>query len=62
MPADVAVQEVKCLMVVSHVLEESVDRWNRDGHCARFVRLLDIPSGHIVVSSFVCSRDLRLIS
>ena len=40
------VQEAKCLMVVSHV-----------GHCARLLRLPDIPSRHIVVSSFcVCPQ------
>ena len=40
----------------------SVDRWYRDGHCARLLRLLGIPPGHIVMSSFVCAlSDLRLI-
>ena len=40
----------------------SVDRWYRDGHCARPLRLPVIPSGHIAVSSFVCALgDLRLI-
>ena len=38
-------------------LRVSVDRWCRNGHCARFLRRLDIP----VFSCFVCAfSDLRL--
>ena len=38
------------------------DQYYRDGHCARLLRLRDIPPGHIAVSSFVCAfSDLRLI-
>ena len=45
-------------MVVSHVPRGVY----RHGHCARLLRFPDIPSGHIVVSSFVCAlSDLRLI-
>ena len=57
-------QELKCLMVVSHVPKgRGFDRWYKDGHCARLLRRLDIPSGHIVVSNFVCAlSDLLLIS
>ena len=40
----------------------SVDWCNREGHCARLLRLPDIPSGHVVSSSLVCAlSDLRLI-
>ena len=41
---------------------ESVDWWYRDGHRGRLLRHPDIPSGHIVVSRFVCAlSDLRLV-
>ena len=36
------------------------DRWYRDGHCARLLRLPDIPSRHIVVFNCVCSRRLAI--
>ena len=35
-----------------------VDRWHRDGHGARPPFLTDIPSGHVVVSRFVCALCL----
>ena len=37
----------KCITVVSHL-----DLWHRDGHWARLLRLPDIPSGHVGVSTF----------
>ena len=59
---ETTLKELKCSRVVGHVPEGSVDRWYRDGHCARRLKLPHFPSGHIVVSSFVCAlSDLRLI-
>ena len=47
------------LIVSVLVVSLCVDLWYRDGHCARLLRLPDIPSGHIVVSKFcVCSQCL----
>ena len=54
--------QLQCSMGVSHVPEgRSVDLWCRDGHCARLLSLPDIPSWHIVVSSFsACSQRLAI--
>ena len=55
-----SVQWIRCLAVFLCSIRFSVDLWCRDGHCTRFLRLPDSVSGHIVVSSFLCSQRLAI--